>query len=314
VPGAPANVNAVAGNASATVAWTAPSSGGSPLTSYTVTPYIGSVAQTPTTVTGSPPATSATITGLSNGTSYTFTVTATNGVGTGSASAASNAITPSPAVVPAFVQAISAHAAGVTTLSATPNANVTTGNRLVVEVGAWSAGHATTSSVTDSASDPFTELLHFTASDGTEMSVWSAPITSGGGTRPTITAKTTSGADVGVAAVEYSGLSTVADASVVDQSAHATGTTASATTVSSGPTAATTSANELAVGFYADSGFGDNLTADPGYTPRINNSPAGDMEFLLEDGLVPLGGTPKASAGTGPNTIWLMAAIVLKHA
>ena len=57
---------------------TAPSNGGSTITSYTVTPYIGSTAQTPTTVSGSPPATSATITGLTNGTAYTFTVTATN--------------------------------------------------------------------------------------------------------------------------------------------------------------------------------------------------------------------------------------------
>jgi len=35
-------------------------------------------AQTPTTVTGNPPATTATVNGLTNGTTYTFKVTATN--------------------------------------------------------------------------------------------------------------------------------------------------------------------------------------------------------------------------------------------
>ena len=60
------------------MSWTAPASGGGPPTSYTITPYIGSAAQTPTTVTGTPPATSTTITGLTPGTAYTFTVTASN--------------------------------------------------------------------------------------------------------------------------------------------------------------------------------------------------------------------------------------------
>ena len=48
--------------------------GGSAITSYTVTPFIGSTAQTPVTVTGSPPATSTTVTGLTNGTTYTSRV------------------------------------------------------------------------------------------------------------------------------------------------------------------------------------------------------------------------------------------------
>ena len=56
------------------------------ITSYTVTPFIGAAAQTPTIVSGHPPATTTTVTGLTNGTRYTFTVSATNSVGTGPAS------------------------------------------------------------------------------------------------------------------------------------------------------------------------------------------------------------------------------------
>jgi hypothetical protein len=95
VPSAPTEVIATAGNGSATVTWAAPANGGSPIASYTVTPYIGSTAQAATTVSGSPPTTQTTITGLTNGTSYTFTVAATNTVGTGSPSSPSNAVTPS---------------------------------------------------------------------------------------------------------------------------------------------------------------------------------------------------------------------------
>ena len=82
------------------MSWTAPGNGGSAITSYTVTPYIGSAAQTPVTVSGSPPATQTTVTGLTNGTSYTFTVSATNAVGTGQASMPSNAVTPAAPTVP----------------------------------------------------------------------------------------------------------------------------------------------------------------------------------------------------------------------
>src|SRR6185503_17138942 len=82
VPGAPTAVSGTPGNGSVVLSWTAPgSNGGSPITSYRITPYIGANAQTPIT-TGST-ATSYTVTGLTNGTAYTFTVAATNGVGTG---------------------------------------------------------------------------------------------------------------------------------------------------------------------------------------------------------------------------------------
>jgi hypothetical protein len=190
--------------------------------------------------------------------------------------------------------------------------SVATNDRIVVLVGIWSSGNATAKSVTDSAGDTYTEVLQFTASDGAEQSVWTAPITSGG-TAPKITVTPTSRADIGVAALEYAGLSTAAGAGAVDVSAHNTGTTSAAGTVSSGATAATTSAGELAMGFYVDSGFNDTLTAGSGWTSRVNVSKASNMEFVVEDQLVALGAKPSATAGTGASTVWLMSTVVFKH-
>ena len=91
-PGAPTIGTATAGNSQATVTWTAPSSnGGSAITGYVVTPYIGGTAQTAQTFNST--ATTETVTGLTN-TAYTFKVAAINGVGTGTQSGASNSVTP----------------------------------------------------------------------------------------------------------------------------------------------------------------------------------------------------------------------------
>jgi hypothetical protein len=314
-PAAPTEVSATPGNAGATVTWKASAANGSPITEYTITPYVNGVAQPATTITGAPPATSATVTGLTNGTTYTFTVAATNAVGTGPASAASAAVTPTATTAPAFVQQVSGHASSVGGLAVVPGTSLTAGDRLVVEVGVWSSGHATAASVKDSAGDTFTELLHFKASDGTEMSVWTAPVTAGAGTRATITATASAKADVGVAALEYSGLSTSAGTAVLDQSAQATGTTKAAAVVSTPATAPTSGAGELVLGFYADSGFGDTLMARMGFNGRVNVSPTGNMELLAEDALTgATGATPSASAQTGASTVWLMATVVLRPA
>ncbi len=64
-----------------------------------LTPYIGSSAQATTKISGTPPASSASIIGLTNGTSYTFTVSATNAIGTGPASSPSNAATPTSGAI-----------------------------------------------------------------------------------------------------------------------------------------------------------------------------------------------------------------------
>jgi hypothetical protein len=215
---------------------------------------------------------------------------------------------------PCFVQQVTADNGGVVSLAVTPSSPLTAGNRLVVEVGAWNSQAATAASVTDSAGDPFTQVAKVAASDGTQMSIWSAPITHGGGTTPTIKATATAMADIGLAVLEYSGLSAAADATVVDQSALASGKTGSAAaTVSSGATHATTSAGELAVGFYADSGFGDNLGGAPSFTTRANVSNTADIEFLVQDQTVALGATTASTFTTGPQTVWLAAVVVFKH-
>ncbi len=90
LPCAPAIGVVNAGDGTATVDWSPPaSSGGTALTGYTVTAAPGGA-----TVTVGGSATSAVVPGLANGTTYTFTVTATNSLGVGPVSAASNAVTP----------------------------------------------------------------------------------------------------------------------------------------------------------------------------------------------------------------------------
>ena len=86
-PDAPGNVVATAGNTSASVSWTVPGSGGSDITSYTVTATNGGGSCTTVTL-------SCVVSGLVNGSTYSFTVTATNAIGTSLPSSVSSVVTP----------------------------------------------------------------------------------------------------------------------------------------------------------------------------------------------------------------------------
>jgi hypothetical protein len=96
-PNAPTIGTATAGNASASVAFTAPSNvGGGAITSYTAISSPGGIVGTGAT---SP----VTVSGLTNGTAYTFTVVATNSYGSGPVSAASNSVTPA---IPNYIEEV----------------------------------------------------------------------------------------------------------------------------------------------------------------------------------------------------------------
>jgi autotransporter-associated beta strand protein len=92
-PAAPTGVSAVAGPAATTVSFTPGATRCSPLTGYEVTAEPGDIRASGT---GSP----ITVSGLKSGTAYTFTVTATNVIGTSAASAAST-----PVATPRLVNA-----------------------------------------------------------------------------------------------------------------------------------------------------------------------------------------------------------------
>jgi uncharacterized membrane protein YbhN (UPF0104 family) len=88
-PNAPTIGTATGGNASASVTFTAPANvGGSAITSYAAQSTPGGIGATGSS---SP----ITVSGLTNGTGYTFRVTALNSYGPSPISAASNSVTPS---------------------------------------------------------------------------------------------------------------------------------------------------------------------------------------------------------------------------
>ena len=119
-PSAPPAASAAPGSAQATVSWTAPANNGAAITGYSVTPYIGTVAQAPRLFASA--ATSQVITGLTNGTAYTFAVSAVNARGTGPATTTPTAIIVGTPTAPGLVTA-TAGAGNATVTWSLPSSN-----------------------------------------------------------------------------------------------------------------------------------------------------------------------------------------------
>jgi hypothetical protein len=135
-PGAPTAVTAVAGNAAAMVYWTAPANLGDPITAYTVT-------SSPEGKTCIAAATWCMVDGLANGTPYTFTVTATNGYGTGPASAPSNQVTPTGTVATRPTAVVAAPGDGTVDVSWTASSDAGSGGPITSYTATSSPGSKT---------------------------------------------------------------------------------------------------------------------------------------------------------------------------
>jgi mannan endo-1,4-beta-mannosidase len=147
-PAAPAGLFAGAGDGRAAVAWVAPSStGGSVIRSYTLSWSPGNGSQ-------ALPAgqTSMTVTGLTNGTTYTFTVTATNAAGTSNSSSPATVTPQAGSPTPAAVTATASPTAP-TTVSTGSDPATTSGTATSLTVPSGTSG-GTVSIVQASATEP----------------------------------------------------------------------------------------------------------------------------------------------------------------
>ena len=150
-PGVPTGVTATIGNGAATVSLTPPSiTGGPAITSYTMTASPGGAS-----CTINAPQTSCAVSPLSNGTEYTFTATAYNGVAQSDSSTASAAVIPATIPDAPTITSASSSSSGTTTVNFSAPTNTggsaITGYTIVSDPGGFTCAataNATSCSVT----------------------------------------------------------------------------------------------------------------------------------------------------------------------
>jgi uncharacterized repeat protein (TIGR02543 family) len=202
-PGVPTGVSATIGNGSATVSLTPPTNTGGPaISSYTVTASPGGA-----TCEVIPSATSCTVPGLANGTAYTFSATAFNGVARSDSSTASASVTPATTPGAPTITSATSSSSGTTTVNfsapASNGGSAITGYTITSNPGGFTctaAANATScavSGLTDGVAYTFTAVAT-NAIGNSSASSSSASVTSAGApSAPTsVTATVANGSSV----------------------------------------------------------------------------------------------------------------------
>lgn len=190
-PGVPTGVTATIGNGSATVSLTPPTNTGGPaITSYTMTASPGGA-----TCTVNAPATSCSISPLNNGTAYTFTATAYNGVARSDSSTASASVTPATVPDAPTIDSATSSASGTTTVNfsapASNGGSAITGYTITSNPGGFTctaAANATScavSGLTDGVAYTFTAVATNAIGNSTSSSASSAVTSAGAASAPT---------------------------------------------------------------------------------------------------------------------------------